>query len=139
MKYKILLVSSALFISNSVFADSDGKKLLTRLCTSCHVTEGKPTIAPPISGVINHVKSAYPARDEFIQRIVDWVGNPEKERALMPGAVKKFGLMPKLSYKPEEVKLIAEFLYDGKMYLPEWYRMHYKKEHGHEPRNKRGR
>jgi hypothetical protein len=39
---------------------------------------------------------------------------PDKDVSLMRGAIKKFGLMPKLPYKQEEVRKVAEFLYDKK-------------------------
>jgi hypothetical protein len=32
---------------------------------------------------------------------------------------------PKLPYKPEEVKKVAEFLYDEKATPPTWYKKHY--------------
>jgi hypothetical protein len=49
---------------------------------------------------------------------------PDKDVSLMRGAIKKFGLMPKLPYTQEEVKKVAEFLYDKKSTLPTWYKKH---------------
>jgi hypothetical protein len=46
----------------------------------------------------------------------------------MRGAIKKFGLMPKLPYKQEEVRKVAEFLYDKKSTLPTWYKKHYEEK-----------
>jgi hypothetical protein len=45
------------------------------------------------------VKSAYPQREDFVQQIIDWVEYPDKDVSLMRGAIKKFGLMPKLPYR----------------------------------------
>lgn len=133
MKVRVFLISWVLFFSNPALAVQNGAELFETLCMTCHVTEGPPTIAPPVFGVINHVKSAYPSRDEFVQRIVRWVNKPNAQDALMPGAVRKFGLMPDLSYSEYDVRLIAEYLYDGKTELPEWYIEHYKQEHGEAP------
>jgi hypothetical protein len=131
----LYLALSLLFSATSAIAEESGKDLMIRLCSSCHVIEGKPTTAPPIFAVKHHVKQVYPNRDAFVQRIVDWVEDPDATFTLMPGAVSRFGLMPKLSYKKEEVQMIAEYLYDTDMKLPEWYRKHYKEKHGDEPNN----
>ncbi|MCK4744343.1 MAG: cytochrome c [Sulfuriflexus sp.] len=132
-KYYLYINLSLLFFSTNVTAEENGKHLMKKLCSSCHVTEGKPTLAPPIFAMKSHVKRAYTNRNDFVQRIIDWVEEPDAAIALMPGAVNRFGLMPKLSYKEEEVRKIAEYIYDTKIKLPEWYQKHYKQKHGDEP------
>ena len=132
-KHYLYLALSILFSTSDSLAEGSGESLMMKLCVSCHVLEGKPTIAPPIFAVKIHVKQAYTGRDAFVQRIVDWVENPDEANTLMPGAVNRFGLMPKLSYKNENVKKIAEYIYDTEFNVPEWYRQHYKKMHGTEP------
>ena len=112
---------------------SEGEELFKKLCISCHQTEGTPVNAPPIFAVINHVKSSYPNRDEFVNRVVEWVKEPNPNDVLMPGAIRRFGLMPKLPYEEGDVRKVAEYLYDKKFQMPEWYREHFKKEHGFEP------
>ncbi|MEH6558373.1 MAG: hypothetical protein V7708_11280 [Oceanicoccus sp.] len=37
----------------------------------------------------------------------------DKGEPLIPGAVKKFGVMPKLNYDAKDVRTIAEYWYDG--------------------------
>ena len=134
MKKKYLyLALSLLFSTSGVLAEENGETLTLKLCTSCHVLEGKPTTAPPMFAVKIHVKQAYTSRDAFVQRIVDWVEEPDEAITLMPGAVKRFGLMPKLSYKNEDVRKVAEYIYDTDFIVPEWYRIHYKQMHGTEP------
>ena len=83
--------------------------------------------------VKSHVKRVYASRDTFVQRIVDWVEDPDEANTMMPGAVNRFGLMPKLPYKNEGVKKIAEYIYNTDFEVPEWYRQHYKQKHGVEP------
>lgn len=111
-----------------------GKEVYESLCMVCHVSKGKPTIAPPIFAVKNHVIEAHPEREDFVQRIVDWVKKPDADNALMRGAIKKFGLMPPMpQIDDEELLAVAEFLYDTDVELPDWYKKHYKEEHGKEP------
>ena len=133
MKVKMVFISWTLLFSGSVFALENGGELFDKLCLICHVKQGPPTNAPPIFGVINHVRQAYPNRADFIQRIVNWVKEPNAEDVLMPGAIRRFGHMPKLGYSEHDVRLIAEYLYDGKTDLPEWYIKHYEEEHGQKP------
>ncbi len=134
MKVKMILISWMLFFSSSAFAIENGSELFDTLCAICHVKQGQPTIAPPVFGMVNHVRRAYPNREAFVQRIVSWVNEPNEEDALMRGAIRKFGLMPKLGYSETDVRLIAEYLYDGKTEFPEWYIKHYEEEHGEKPK-----
>lgn len=127
-KYVILLLS--LLLGTSALASNNGKVLMESMCTSCHVTSGQGVIAPPIFAVKNHVKNAYPAREDFIQQIVDWVEEPNQDVSLMPGAINKFGLMPKLGYSQQDVEKIASYLYDEDLKSPRWYQKHYQEHHG---------
>ena len=132
MKTTILLAGILLY-TNVALAEESGKQLFNTLCLRCHTTnlgKGIIKVAPPVFAVVKHVRSAYPQREDFVQQIVDWVEYPDKDVSLMQGAIKKFGLMPKLPYKPEEVKKVAEFLYDEKATPPTWYKKHYEEKHG---------
>ena len=132
-KHYLYLALSLLFSTAGALAEESGESLIMELCVSCHVLEGKPTIAPPIFAVKIHVKRVYASRDAFVQRIVDWVEDPDEAITLMPGAVNRFGLMPRLSYEKDDVRKIAEYIYDTNFEVPEWYRRHYEKKHGAEP------
>ena len=135
MNYRTLLLSLfTLASAGPALAEDNGQILFETHCSACHAMSGKPTVAPPVFAVVNHVKDAYPEKDQFIETIVNWVANPQEDTALMRGAIRKFGLMPPLNIDPIKVKLIAQYLYDGNIELPEWYIEHYKAEHGHEPK-----
>ena len=111
----------------------EGRELFDKYCIACHKIQGTPQLAPPIFGVINHVKAMYPEREAFIERVVAWVDNPNPNDVLMPGAARRFGVMPKLGYPTEDVRKIAAFLYEHRIDLPEWYIEHYRQEHGKNP------
>jgi len=134
MQKNVVLLILVLIVSNPVLASNAGKKLFNKLCVRCHVAEGMPTEAPPIFAVISHVKGSYPDREGFVNKIVDWVEEPKVSESLMRGAIRRFGLMPKLDFSEEEVRKVAEYLYDRKAELPAWYKKHYKERHGHEPK-----
>ncbi|MGB0866444.1 MAG: hypothetical protein ACPGSC_08035 [Granulosicoccaceae bacterium] len=105
-------------------------------CLSCHSIGAKhePTnaIAPPLFAVKNHL-SEFSNRDAFIAHVSDWVKNPDSAKARMPGAVKKFGLMPALPLEQAVLTEIAAWIYDTPMEKPNWYAEHFRKEHGKAP------
>ncbi|NVK29366.1 MAG: hypothetical protein HWE20_00075 [Gammaproteobacteria bacterium] len=111
-----------------------GMAKFQQLCASCHVMQGQATIAPPVYGMRNHLNDITD-KDEFVQHIIDWVKAPSAEKARMKGAIKKFGLMPALPYPEEDVRLVAEWLFEAKIDKPNWYDEHYRAEHGEAPSN----
>ncbi len=97
--------------------NAKGYALMTQKCYLCHFEKPDPSkkdlmIAPPMLRIQEHYKPTYPNKTEFVNAIVAIVKNPSLEKTLMPGAVKKFKLMPKLIYDDEELRLIAETIYD---------------------------
>lgn len=94
-----------------------GYELMTQKCFICHLPKPDPSksaqmIAPPMVQVQEHYKPTYPEKEDFINAMVSFIQNPSREKTLMPGAVKKFNLMPKLLYEDSELRLIAETLYE---------------------------
>ena len=104
-------------VAQKVEYNEKGYKLMTQKCYLCHFETPDPSkkdqmIAPPMLRVQEHYKPTYPNKTEFVNAIVAIVKNPSLEKTLMPGAVKKFNLMPKLIYDEAELRLIAETIYD---------------------------
>jgi len=96
---------------------SKGYELMIQKCFICHFEKPDPSrrdqmLAPPFLRVQEHYKPTYPKKEEFISAVMAIINNPSEENTLMPGAVKKFNLMPKLIYNQEELRLIAEALYN---------------------------
>lgn len=111
-----------------------GAKIYQTACMSCHAptaAKGKAKVAPPIFAVKDHVIRVYPKREDFIKRVVNWVKTPDANDILMPGAVRKFGLMPAMPHlDKKDVTAVAEYLYDTDLGTPDWYKEHYEAEHG---------
>ena len=96
---------------------SKGYELMKQKCFICHFEKPDPSrrdemLAPPFLRIQEHYKPTYPNKEEFIAAVMAIINNPSEENTLMPGAVRKFNLMPKLVYDQEELQLIAEALYD---------------------------
>ena len=96
---------------------ADGYTLLKQRCYICHIerpdanTDHSKMQAPPMMGVKRHYLQKYPGQKEFVAAIVNWVKQPDSTKALMPGAIQEFGMMPPFPYPDEELKKIAEAIY----------------------------
>ena len=99
---------------------SEAEKLFDSKCSACHIktrpTDRSKMVAPPIMGVLRHVKITYPTKEKAVNFIKDYVFNPSKDKAVcMPQRIAKFGLMPsqKGAVTKAEVEKIASWLYDN--------------------------
>jgi len=103
--------------STQVVNGTDGYKLMEQKCFVCHFPVPNPAkkdqmIAPPMLRIQEHYKPAYPNKEEFIAAIQSWVKEPTEEKIQMPGAARKFKIMPYMAYSDEEIRLIAETLFN---------------------------
>jgi len=98
-------------------SQNEAYEMMKQFCFSCHLPQPDPSkresmIAPPMRNVQQHYKSTYPEKEAFVKAVVDWVSKPEEEKVLMPGAVRKFNLMPPLPIGNDKLKKIATALYE---------------------------
>lgn len=114
-----------------------GKAMFESLCMACHKAQpSPPMLAPPVFAMKDHYLRAYPGKDEFVDAVAKWAKAPDKEKSLMPGALKKFGLMAALPLPDEQLRQIADYLYQNEFAKPGWYDRHYRAEHGNKKPNK---
>jgi cytochrome c len=132
------------FTSDKHIEISEGEALYTAKCMVCHVTS-KPDdmstlIAPPIMGVMMHIKKGIEGKNEAEKRansiafIVDYVQNPSAEKSMFGAhAIERFDVMPsqKENVTEEELNIIANYLYDN---FPQKGMNHKKRKKG----NKKG-
>jgi cytochrome c551/c552 len=97
--------------------------LMQHNCFSCHNPDkGIATkVAPSMGEIRNAYLEAYSPEESFISNFIDFINNPAESKTQMPEAISSYGLMPKLSFKEEELRLIAEYLYGNDMESEEWY------------------
>ncbi len=119
MKKTILLISAAVTLAT---AAGDGRALFEQKCLQCHMDKKPSPLqkmrmkAPPIFGVMFHVKEVYKDKKSAVDFIVDYIMEPSKEKAVcMPRSIKRFGLMPSMkeNVTKEEAYKIAEYIYDN--------------------------
>jgi cytochrome c551/c552 len=121
---KIYFIISLLFLGFATLSlmpdkghrkqQKEGRALLAQKCYPCHgpSESGQKRLAPPMSKVHQHYYTDGMPREEFVKKVVQFVAQPAKEKAIMPGAIRNFGLMPPPEVTPEELSLIANTLYD---------------------------
>ena len=99
--------------SNDKVVQLNGKELMENNCYSCHNTQGTDNmLAPPMHRVKDHYWDDETSKEEFVTAIVEWCENPTEENSMMPGARRKFGLMPKQNFDSKEVEAIASYLFE---------------------------
>ena len=120
--------------------NNEGEKLFKAYCYSCHnaSTPHEARIAPPMFAVKNHYKKGNISKEDFITNFTSFVLQPNEENSKMPGAIKKFGLMPKQGFKKEDIEAIASYIYDSELEKPGGFQMNHKgKGQGMGKENKR--
>lgn len=124
MKSPLISVTLLLlaFTAVSVMGEEKGSILFEEKCAACHMKQ-RPSfeamntmIAPPIMGVMSHVKDAKTTKPEAVKFIVDYIFEPTPLKALcIKQSIERFGLMPsqKGNLTKEEATMIAGYLYEN--------------------------
>lgn len=109
---------------------SNGFNLLAKNCFTCHSPKGShdARVAPPMVSVKQHYIDEATTLAGFTEDLVAYVENPTEENSRMKGAVKKFGLMPKMEFSETDLRDIAAYIYHTELEAPNWYEEHFKKE-----------
>lgn len=106
----------------------NGKKLMETHCYVCHsptAKENEGRIAPPMIAVKSRYLMDYDTKEDFVKAISAFVENPTDDHAIMYGAVKKFGVMPKQVFPENTVEQIADFMFDYQIEEPTWFKNHW--------------
>ena len=105
-----------------------GFQLLQSNCFNCHNPEAEldDRVAPPMFAVKSHYADL--SEEDFKKAMVDFLKAPAVEATRMPGAVKRFGLMPIMGFDDAEIEAVATYLYHTKLEAPDWYAQHFEAE-----------
>ena len=116
-----------------LFSKEEGLAFLKTNCYACHNPKSEShdnMLAPPLAGIKFKYKKLYPDRAKFIARMTDYIHHPSKENTLMPGPVKRFGLMPESPLDKDNIRRIVAYIYDNPLEIPDWFQGHFEEEHG---------
>ncbi|NUM51814.1 MAG: DUF3365 domain-containing protein [Flavobacteriales bacterium] len=114
-----------LITNEQMVEDNDKALLLIKTnCFTCHNPDLKIAnrVAPPLFQIREHYLGNETTQNGFITAIINFLSNPTEENSIMPEAVRNFGLMPKMTFKDEDIKLIATYLYNNDISSDEWYK-----------------
>lgn len=114
----------------------DGKKLMETHCYLCHspnAAENAGRIAPPMVAIkARYIDKEGYNKEEFVKYVTAFVANPTEDIALMYGAVRKHGVMPKQAFPEGSIEKIADFMFDYQIEEPKWFKAHWE---GHGNKN----
>ena len=118
-----------------IIQEHPGKKLMENNCYICHSPKAseEDMVAPPMIAIKMHYISEDTSKEDFVSDMVEWSKTPSVEKSKMPGAVKKFGLMPYQFYPEGTIRQIADYMFDNEINEPEWFGAHYSEMHGDRP------
>lgn len=107
----------------------EGKNLMETHCYLCHspnAAENEGRIAPPMVAIkARYIDKEGYNKEEFVKHVTAFVTNPTEDKALMYGAVRKHGLMPKQAFPDGSIEKIANFMFDYQIEEPEWFKSHW--------------
>lgn len=89
-------------------------------CLICHgdTQTGQSRLAPPMVMVKMRYSSQAKTQEVFVKLLSEWVKKPEAKKSQMPGAIRRFNLMPAFPIPEAEMKLIAEYIYQTDFAFP---------------------
>lgn len=124
-EYAVISQNNDAIVSN----DFESKKLMENHCYLCHgnvASDSIGLVAPPMVAIkARYIDKEGFNREEFIEYLTAFVENPSEEVALMKGAVKTHGLMPKQAFPKGSLEKIAAFMFDYQIEEPEWFKSHW--------------
>ena len=116
----------------TVLSKTEGAQLLKTHCYACHnpaSVSHDAVLAPPLAAVKFRYKSLFAEREAFVAKMSNFLVEPTKEKAIMPGPVDRFGVMLPTALSREEIIQISAFIYDEAVEVPSWFREHFEQQH----------
>jgi hypothetical protein len=98
-------------------------EVLKANCYLCHnpaAPSHDAIIAPPLAVAKLRYNRQYQTKDEFVDSMTAFLINPTKEKAIMYGAVDRFGVMPRSTVDEKTLREIVEYIYNNKLEEPSW-------------------
>lgn len=134
--YLIFFLSflSQLALATNTGDEKEGEQLYKTHCSACHGNTGgmdmSKRLAPPIVAVRMHYLGSYPDKGSFVMAVTDWVEKQDAGKSLMPGAMRRFNIMPPVYVSRENAEKIASYIYDGELEKPAGFDEHVQQMHG---------
>lgn len=117
-------------VSNTKSSNEEGLALMKTNCFSCHSPNAnfENRLAPPMIGIKKHYITKGVSKKQFVKELSEYVKKPSADKSKMPGAVNRFGLMPVMAFTDNQLKAIAEYIYDNEIESPAWFESHFNED-----------
>tara|TARA_R110002050_G_scaffold54057_1_gene122627 strand:+ start:2801 stop:3748 length:948 start_codon:yes stop_codon:yes gene_type:complete len=132
LSFVLILLVSIVGISNcsnlsvdanehTVAQTNKAKQFLKQNCLACHSETARESerLAPPFFAIRKHYLKDLPEKEAFEAAMLAFLKDPNEANAKMKGALDKFGLMPKMSFPEEDLKMAIAYLYENDQPKPE--------------------
>jgi hypothetical protein len=113
-------------LMNASLADASITQVPEELETNCYICHNPKAkshdaiIAPPLAVVKMRYNRQFNSRKQFVDAMTSFMLSPTKEKAIMYGAVSRFGLMPVTPFDEKTTRRIVEYLYANSLEEPSW-------------------
>ncbi len=99
-------------------------RIISTTCFTCHSPEreidNKARTGPPIYKIRPHYMRDGITREEFVADISSFLKEPTEAKAKLKGAIRNFGLMPRMPLPDEDIRIIAEYMFENDMTAEQW-------------------
>ncbi len=92
------------------------------VCNMCHSPTAAPDkrLAPPLEIVKRNYLAATQSKEEFVDKVVQFILYPSAEQAMLHSDVEEFGVMDPVGFSEEDVRAIAIYIYENELEKPSW-------------------
>lgn len=130
----IVILFSVVACDNSDAKDNDdvtkkdenrkALRIISTTCFTCHSPERemdhKGRTGPPIFKIRQHYMRDGITKEEFVAEISSFLKEPTEAKAKMKGAIRNFGLMPRMPLPDDDIQIIAEYIFENDMTAEQW-------------------
>lgn len=110
-----------------------GMRLVATYCLACHRNQAseelqRRSLGPTLWATRERYLEVHAEEEAFVRAMTDFMQAPTEADALMPGAVRQFGLMPRQGLPREDLEATARAVYHAEGFgPPEWWDTHERK------------
>ncbi len=92
---------------------TSGEAFYKSQCAFCHTSE--ELMAPDMKKIKAVYLKKFKTKEAFIKAVITFVKNPNKKNAIYKDGIDNFSDMPKMPFKDEQIKAVAEYIYSAKL------------------------
>jgi len=96
--------------ANRIYNQVSGETFYKNQCAFCHTKE--QLIAPDMNKIKAKYLEKFKTKEAFVKAVTVFVKNPNKENAIYKDGIDNFSDMPKMPFKDEQIKAVAEYIFN---------------------------